>query len=486
MTSKSATPDRNARAVVQRLWSFCNVLKDDGVSYSDYVEQLTFLLFLKMEEEATRETGRASALPLGARWEDLVGRTGLDLEAAYIAALQALAREPGVVGRIFAKAQNKIQDGAKLKRLVGLIDTQSWSDMDGDVKGAIYEGLLERNAEDVKSGAGQYFTPRPLVRAIASVVRPAAGESVCDPACGTGGFLLEALRTVGTQGRRRGSARPRPSLLSGWEIVPATARLCLMSLHLRGVPDDEIDVCVGDALLAPPGRKFDVVLSNPPFGRRSSMTFSNEAAADAEQLVYRRDDFVATTSNKQLNFLQHVMSLLGPGGRAAVVVPDSVLSEGGAGEAVRRALLTRFDAHTLLRLPTGIFYAGSVKSSVLFFDAPRAPRAKRKGGMLWTYDLRTGRRFSLRSDPLTDEALADFVARYGGSDRKDRRRGGPFQRFQIGDVLASDRCSLDLGLMAPSGPLELEPPGMIAAEIIDRLEAAADAIRAVEDLLGRR
>jgi len=486
VTSKSATPDRNARAVVQRLWSFCNVLKDDGVSYSDYVEQLTFLLFLKMEEEATRETGRASALPLGARWEDLVGRTGLDLEAAYIAALQALAREPGVVGRIFAKAQNKIQDGAKLKRLVGLIDTQSWSDMDGDVKGAIYEGLLERNAEDVKSGAGQYFTPRPLVRAIASVVRPAAGESVCDPACGTGGFLLEALRTVGTQGRRRGSARPRPSLLSGWEIVPATARLCLMSLHLRGVPDDEIDVCVGDALLAPPGRKFDVVLSNPPFGRRSSMTFSNEAAADAEQLVYRRDDFVATTSNKQLNFLQHVMSLLGPGGRAAVVVPDSVLSEGGAGEAVRRALLTRFDAHTLLRLPTGIFYAGSVKSSVLFFDAPRAPRAKRKGGMLWTYDLRTGRRFSLRSDPLTDEALADFVARYGGSDRKDRRRGGPFQRFQIGDVLASDRCSLDLGLMAPSGPLELEPPGMIAAEIIDRLEAAADAIRAVEDLLGRR
>ena len=193
MTSKSATPDRNARAVVQRLWSFCNVLKDDGVSYSDYVEQLTFLLFLKMEEEATRETGRASALTLGARWEDLVGRTGLDLEAAYIAALQALAREPGVVGRIFAKAQNKIQDGAKLKRLVGLIDTQSWSDMDGDVKGAIYEGLLERNAEDVKSGAGQYFTPRPLVRAIASVVRPAAGESVCDPACGTGGFLLEAL-----------------------------------------------------------------------------------------------------------------------------------------------------------------------------------------------------------------------------------------------------------------------------------------------------
>lgn len=486
MTFKSATPEQNARAVVQRLWSFCNVLKDDGVSYSDYVEQLTFLLFLKMEQEATRETGRASALPPGSRWEDLGGRTGLDLEAAYIAALQALAREPGVVGRIFAKAQNKIQDGAKLKRLVGLIDTQRWSDMDGDVKGAIYEGLLERNAEDVKSGAGQYFTPRPLVRAIASVVRPAAGESVCDPACGTGGFLLEALRAVGTQGRWRGSARSRPSLLSGWEIVPATARLCLMSLHLRGVPDEEIDVRVGDALLALPSRKFDVVLSNPPFGRRSSMTFSNEAATDAEQLVYRRDDFVATTSNKQLNFLQHVMSLLGPGGRAAVVVPDSVLSEGGAGEVVRRALLTRFDAHTLLRLPTGIFYAGSVKSSVLFFDALRAPQAKRKDGTLWTYDLRTGRRFSLRSDPLTDEALADFIARYGGSDRKDRRRGGPFQQFQIRDVLASDRCSLDLGLTVRSGPLELEPPEMIAAEIIDRLEGAADAIRAVEDLLGRR
>ncbi len=487
MISSNVGSDRDVRAVVQRLWGFCNVLKDDGVSYSDYVEQLTFLLFLKMEEEATREAGRTSKLPRGARWENLVGRSGLDLEAAYIAALQALAREPGTVGRIFARAQNKIQDGAKLKRLVGLIDSERWSDMNGDIKGAIYEGLLERNAEDVKSGAGQYFTPRPLVRAIASVVQPMSGESVCDPACGTGGFLLEALRVISAASRPRRSAKPSPSLLAGWEIVPATARLCLMSLHLRGVPDDLIDVSVGDALLTPPDRKFDVVLTNPPFGRRSSMTFSNEAVADADQLVYRRDDFVATTSNKQLNFLQHVMSLLGPGGRAAVVLPDSVLSEGGSGEAVRRALLTRFNAHTLLRLPTGIFYAGSVKSSVLFFDAARAPRATRGEGTLWTYDMRTGRRFTLRSDPMTDDVLADFVTRYGGSARKDRRQGGPFRRFLVEDVLASDRCSLDLGLAAPSGPVaELEPPRQIAAEIIDRLEAAADAVRAVEELLGGR
>ena len=487
MTSSSADPDRNVRAVVQRLWGFCNILKDDGVSYSDYVEQLTFLLFLKMEEEATRDTKRASVLPDDTRWKDLVGRSGLDLEARYIAALQALAREPGIMGRIFARAQNKIQDGAKLKRLVRLIDAEHWSEMDGDVKGAIYEGLLERNAEDVKSGAGQYFTPRPLVRAIASVVQPLPGESVCDPACGTGGFLLEALRALRGTRRPRGRAAPKTLLLAGWEIVPAAARLCLMNLHLRGVLDDEIDVTVGDALTSKPERKFDVVLTNPPFGRRSSMTFSNEAAQDRDQLIYRRDDFVTTTSNKQLNFLQHAMSLLGPDGRAAVVLPDSLLFEAGAGEAVRRALLARFDVHTLLRLPTGIFYAGSVKSSVLFFDGRGREPGRPRDGMLWTYDMRTGRRFSLRSDPISDDALADFVARYGGSGRKGRRQGGPLRKFQVEEILASDRCSLDLGLAGPSGTVNsLEPPNVVAAEIIDRLEAAADAVRAVEELLGQR
>lgn len=483
MTSEIPNPDRSVRLVVQRLWGFCNVLKDDGVSYGDYVEQLTFLLFLKMEDEAVRETGRPSTLPAGARWIDLVSRSGLDLEAHYIAVLQALAREPGTVGRIFSRAQNKIQDGAKLKRLVALIDATKWSDMDGDVKGAIYEGLLERNAEDVKSGAGQYFTPRSLVRAIATVVQPLAGESICDPACGTGGFLLEALRALRSEGGHSGLA---PSLLAGWEIVPATARLCLMSLYLRGVPDNEIDVVVGDALLSVPRQTFDIVLSNPPFGRRSSMTFSNEAPSDPDQLVYRREDFIATTSNKQLNFLQHIMSLLGPKGRAAVIVPDSVLSEGGAGELIRRALLTRFDLHTLLRLPTGIFYAGSVKSSVLFFDRKKAKVGCRKEEKIWTYDMRTGRRFSLRSDPLTDEALADFVVRYGGHERLGRTVSGPFRSWKVREILASDRCSLDLGIVASQGSTnEVEPPGVIAAEIIDRLEAAVEAIRAVEEGLGR-
>ena len=479
-TYRTPDADRNARAVIQRLWSFCNVLKDDGVSYGDYVEQLTYLLFLKMEDEAIRETGRPSTLPKGARWSDLVGRSGIDLEARYIAALQLLGHAPGTVGRIFLRAQNKIQDGAKLKRLIKLIDAERWSDMDSDVKGTIYEGLLERNAEDVKSGAGQYFTPRPLVRAITAVVRPAVGESVCDPACGTGGFLLESLRVIRSRPGRRDSDLD-PSILAGWEIVPATARLCLMSLYLRGVPDHEMDVNVGDALLAAPDRAFDVVLTNPPFGRRSSMTFSNEAAADADQLVYRRDDFLATTSNKQLNFLQHVMSLLGRKGRAAVVVPDSVLSEGGAGETVRRALLELFEVHTLLRLPPGIFYAGSVKSSVLFFDR-RPTKSKPRGSeRLWTYDMRTGKRFSLRSEPLTDEAMDDFIGRYGGTNRKSRTADGPFRSFAIGDILGFERCSLDLGLAIGSTSVDIaEPPSVIAAEIIDRLEAAADAIRAIE------
>ncbi|HEX8381819.1 MAG TPA: class I SAM-dependent DNA methyltransferase [Sphingomonas sp.] len=485
MTSSHPSPDRHARAVVQRLWGFCNVLKDDGVSYGDYVEQLTFLLFLKMEEEATRGGERASALPEGARWRDLLDPCGLPLEARYINVLQTLSHQAGTVGRIFARAQNRIQDAAKLKRLIGLIDAERWSDMDIDVKGAIYEGLLERNAEDVKSGAGQYFTPRPLLRAITAVMGPVEGESVCDPACGTGGFLLEARRSIGARGgrneRRRGAA---PSLFAGWEIVPDTARLCLMSLHLRGIPDDEIEIHVGDALLAQPERTFDLVLTNPPFGRRSSMTFSTEADTDAERLVYGRPDFVATTSNKQLNFLQHVMSLVSPGGRAAVIVPDSLLSEGGAGEAVRRALLTRFDVHTLLRLPPGIFYAGSVKSSVLFFDRPTERPVKR--GRLWTYDMRTGRRFSLRGDPLTDDALADFVRSYGGRRRSGRVEGEHFGTHSVAEALASDRCSLDLGLVNSTEQVEHDVPAAIAAEIIERLEAAADAIRAIEQQLKAR
>lgn len=482
MTFSHQSPDRHARAVVQRLWGFCNVLKDDGVSYGDYVEQLTFLLFLKMEEEAIRSGGRASALPNGARWRDLLDLAGLSLEARYIDVLQTLSRQAGTVGRIFARAQNRIQDAAKLKRLIGLIDAERWSDMDVDVKGAIYEGLLQRNAEDVKSGAGQYFTPRPLLRAITTVMEPAKGDSICDPACGTGGFLLEARRSIGSSAGQRGRGRDSAStLFAGWEIVPDTARLCLMSLYLRGIPDDEIEIHVGDALLGQAERTFDLVLTNPPFGRRSSMTFSNEARTDADRLVYGRPDFVATTSNKQLNFLQHVMSLVSPGGRAAVIVPDSLLSEGGAGEAVRRALLTRFDVHTMLRLPPGIFYAGSVKSSVLFFDRPS--KGPSKPQMLWTYDMRTGRRFSLKDDPLTDDSLADFVGCYGGRKRAVRAEGEHFSRHSLVDILKSDRCSLDLGIVNSKEQVEYDMPAAIAAEIIDRLEAAADAIRAVEQQL---
>ncbi|MFJ6023544.1 N-6 DNA methylase [Brevundimonas sp. NPDC092305] len=485
MTSDPSAP-ADVRAIVQRLWSYCHVLKDDGVSYGDYVEQLTFLLFLKMEDETVRDANRISKLPKGARWNDLLGLSGLDLEAKYIDVLQILAHQPGVVGRIFARAQNKIQDSAKLKRLVTLIDSERWSNMTVDVKGAIYEGLLERNAEDVKSGAGQYFTPRPLLRAITAAVEPRMGERICDPACGTGGFLLESRRFIAERTDRKTPSGSGRSVYAGVEIVPDTARLCLMSLHLRGITDEEIDIRVGDALMSSPEPIFDVVLTNPPFGRRSSMTFTNESRSDSDRLVYRRDDFVATTSNKQLNFLQHVMSILAPTGRAAVVVPDGTLSEGGAGEAIRRVLLERFDVHTLLRLPAGIFYAGSVKSSVLFFDRKPA-KSRREAGSIWTYDLRSGHRFSLRSDPLTDEALTDFVERYGGKGRRARKESERFKRFAVTEVLASERCSLDIGIIGQGAhAAQDEPPASIATDIIDRLEAAADAIRAVEQQLDER
>jgi type I restriction enzyme M protein len=475
--------------IVQRLWNFCNVLKDDGVSYSDYVEQLTFLLFLKMEAEASGKAKSASRIPEAYRWPSLVNRSGLDLETHYFATLQALSQEPGIVGRIFHRAQNRIQDAAKLKRLVALINAEKWSMMDADVKGAIYEGLLEKNAEDVKSGAGQYFTPRSLLRAIVEVVAPKPDDTMCDPACGTGGFFLAVHRYVTSQ-RKLTTAQARhvsEDMFSGHEIVPTTARLCLMNLVLQGIGGNRVPISVGDALIDKPDTTYDLVLTNPPFGRKSSMIFTHEdGKEDRENLIYQRDDFVATTSNKQLNFLQHIMTLLNKRGRAAVVVPDNVLFEGGAGEAIRRHLLTAFEVHTLLRLPPGIFYAPSVKANVLFFER-HSRRRKIHSKDLWVYDLRSGSTFSLRSKPMGDGALRDFVNCFKSSSRATRTESERFKRFDVADLLKRDRCSLDLGLSDPGDGEEevLPPPAILAAEIIDKLEAAADAIRVVEEQLGR-
>ena len=266
-----------------------------------------------------------------------------------------------MLGIIFRKAQNKIQDPAKLRRLiVDLIDREKWLTLDADVKGDAYEGLLQKNAEDVKTGAGQYFTPRPLIEAVVDCMRPEPDDRICDPACGTGGFLLAAHSCISRHHKLNPDQKKhlKYDALRGWEIVDNTARLCVMNLYLHGIDPDESPITVGDSLKADPGDRFTMVLTNPPFGKKSSVAVVNEEEeAEKQDDVIVRDDFWTSTKNKQLNFVQHVKTLLGINGRAAIVVPDNVLFEGGAGERIRRKLLHECDVHTLLRLPTGVFYA---------------------------------------------------------------------------------------------------------------------------------
>src|SRR4051794_29434564 len=340
--------DDHARQLVQKLWNFCNLLRDDGLSYGDYVEQLTYLLFLKMGHERTGPPWNDEArIPAGYDWLSLVGKEGPELEAHYTVLLNELGRQPGLLGLIFRKAQNKVQDPAKLRRLiVDLIDPETWSGVDADVKGDAYEGLLERNAADTKSGAGQYFTPRPITWAMTEVMAPRPGQVMPTPACGTGGFLLSAFDYITKHHRldREDLRFLRDHAFRGNEIVDNTARLCAMNLFLHGIGGADLNatppITVADALLQEPSEKVDLVLANPPFGKASSVTVIGEdgrVSATTESIT--RNDFWATTSNKQLNFLQHIRSMLKVNGAAAVVLPDNVLFEGGAGETIRRRLL---------------------------------------------------------------------------------------------------------------------------------------------------
>jgi len=479
----------SSSGLVQRLWNYCNVLRDDGLSYGDYLEQLTYLLFLKMADEQTKPPfSRDAIVPEGYDWPSLLARDGDELEVHYRHLLEELGRKTGMIGVVFRKAQNKIQDPAKLRRLiVDLIDRESWLTLDADVKRDAYEGLLEKNAEDVKTGAGQYFTPRPLIQAIVEVMRPEPGMSICDPACGTGGFLLAAHDHIARNHLLDPDERKhlRYDALRGWEIVDATARLCVMNLLLHGIGAEDAGspIEVDDALKALPSERFDLVLTNPPFGRKSSISFVNEEGeATREDLVVLRDDFWASTSNKQLNFVQHVKSLLKVNGRAAVVVPDNVLFEGGAGETVRRKLLHECDVHTLLRLPTGIFYAQGVKANVLFFDrkpASETPWTRE----LWIYDLRTNKHFTLKQNPLRREHLQEFVDAYGAREESER-----FRRFSYEELLARDKVSLDITWLRDESLEDLEnlpPPEVIAQEIVEDLEAALTEFSAIAVSLRR-
>jgi type I restriction enzyme M protein len=476
----------NVASLISKLWSYCDVLRDDGLSYGDYVEQLTYLLFLKMADEQTRPPlNRPSLIPAAFSWPELLKRDGDALEIQYRHSLEELGHEKGMLGVIFRKAQNKIQDPAKLRRLIAdLIDREQWTTLDTDIKGDAYEGLLAKNAEDVKTGAGQYFTPRALIRAIVDVMRPEPEKSICDPACGTGGFLLAAHDFIADHHHldRDQQRHLRFEALHGWEIVDGTARLCVMNMYLHGIGGDESPIRVADSLAADPGDRFDMVLTNPPFGKKSSFLVVNaEGESERESLVVVRDDFWASTSNKQLNFLQHIKTLLKINGRAAVVLPDNVLFEGGAGETVRRKLLDECDVHTLLRLPTGIFYAQGVKANVLFFDR-RAGGERAATEKLWIYDFRTNRHFTLKTNPLRREDLDEFVVAYNPENRHDRSESEHFKAFDYVDLLKRDRASLDIFWLRDESLEDSEnlpAPELIAAEIVEDLQAALDEFAAI-------
>jgi len=480
------------KQLVYKLWNYCNILRDDGLSYGDYVEQLTYLLFLKMaDEQAKPPFNRPSVVPAGVDWESLVRLDGDALEVQYRHVLAELGRRPGLLGIVFRKAQNRIQDPAKLRRLVvDLIDREQWMTLAADVKGDAYEGLLEKNAADTKSGAGQYFTPRPLIEAIVEVMRPDPDMTICDPACGTGGFFLAAYQYIVNHHRLDPDQRRhlRAGAFTGWEIVDNTARLCGMNMILHGIesPESESPIHVADALIGDPGDRFDMVLSNPPFGRKSSMNIINEEGeTDRQNLTVVRDDFWASTSNKQLNFVQHIKTLLRIGGRAAVVVPDNVLFEGGAGETIRRRLLHECDVHTLLRLPTGIFYAQGVKANVLFFDrkpASETPWTRE----LWVYDYRTNVHHTLKTNPLRRADLDAFVKAFRPGERFQRIESERFHRFTSEDLLARDKASMDLFWLRDESLEDadnLPAPHILAAEIVEDLEAALAEFTAISDLL---
>jgi len=511
----------SSAAIVSKVWNYAHVLKNAGVGYGDYIEQITYLLFLKLADEMT-DLGYDNPIPPEFAWSELSSKSGDDLEIHYRHTLDNLGKEPGLVGIIFRKAQNKISNPSDLQRVIKMIGDEDWSGMDVDIKGAIYEGLLEKTASSSDKGAGQYFTPRPLIRAIVEVMAPKPGQVISDPACGTGGFLLAAHDFIAEHNKLDKAARKhlKTEALWGTDIVPGVVSLCAMNMYLHGIGkvaeasslssgegqrrDASATVDRADALSQPSGRKFDMILANPPFGKKGGYTIvGDDGKISTEKQEYERDEFWATTSNKQLNFLQHIVSELKVGGTAAVVLPDNVLFEGGAGEIIRRELLKRCNVHTLLRLPTGIFYAQGVKANVLFFERKEASE-KPWTKDLWIYDLRTNQHFTLKTNPLANKDLDDFKACYTGRDASPqasakgkeavvsakqpyhRKESERFKRFSYDEIVARDKANLDIFWLKDDSLEDSEnlpPPAELAAEIVESLEAALEEFRAVEAAL---
>lgn len=484
--------------IISKVWGMCGPLRDDGVSYGDYLEQLTYLIFLKMSDEYAKPPyKRQTGIPEGYGWADMNNLKGAELEVKYKEILEKLAEQGGILSKIFKGATNKISNAAILSRIVAMIDKEKWVSMSSDVKGEIYEGLLQKNAEDIKSGAGQYFTPRPLIKAMVKCIRPEPMKTVVDPCCGSGGFLLAAQDFIANEYTldREQKEFMKSKAFRGNELVATTFKLCLMNLYLHNIGDiyGNIPVTLGDALLTDSGERYDYVLTNPPFGKKSSITFTNEEGEqEDEDLVYNRQDFWTTSSNKQLNFVQHINTILKSTGKAAVVVPDNVLFEGGAGEIVRRKLLETTYLHTILRLPTGIFYKPGVKANVIFFDKrPASPDIQTKE--VWVYDFRTNVHFTLKKNPMTESDLEDFIKCYNPENRYERSETwsedtpeGRFRKFNIDEILQRDKLSLDIFWIKDKSLADLDnlpAADELADDIIENLQSALDSFRELRSKL---
>ena len=481
----------DASQIGKRAWSYAGVLMAAGLSCVEYVEQLTMLLFLKMADQLTEAPyNKPPIVPPELGWKALLKLDGAPLEKQYSDAVETLGLKPGMLGVIFKGARCDIHNPALLKQLVvNLIDKEDWLSLPVDVKGTIYEELLQRSASESTKGAGQYFTTRAVIKTMVEVMQPTPQDRICDPAAGTGGFLFNAynyvLDTFGKKLNADEKRALREELVEGMELSPKVGRMCAMNLYLHGIGGDKVVVHSGhDSLAAPWNKEYTMILANPPFGKSQGLLFVNaEGETEKDDQVVVREDFWTSTSNKQLNFVQHMFSLLEINGRAAVVLPDNVLFEGGAGEKVRRNLLQKCNVHTLLRLPTGIWYANGVKANVLFFDKKEG-RPEPWTDELWVYDLRTNKHFTQKQSPITRQDFDEFVACYqpGAMHKRtptwsEDNPDGRWRSYKYDELIKRDKLSLDLFWIKDQSLTDadsLPAPDIIATEIADELETALE------------
>ncbi len=469
-----ADVQKSEAALVKKVWDIANVLASAGVGFTDYITQLTYILFLKMDAEK-EELGLGSSLPEGYKWNDIAELNGDDLIDKYEEVLKELSQDDGLIGTIFTKASNKINSPVHLAKVLQMVGNENWYMMEGDFKGAIYESILEKNGQDKKSGAGQYFTPRALIKAMVEVTDPKITETVADPACGTGGFLLAAFEHMKPQSKEIAKQNfLKNNALFGADNTALVVTLASMNLYLHDIGTEKSPIICQDSLLDTSEKMFDVILANPPFGTRPQGSVAVDSA---------RPEFIKTSDN-QVNFLQHIMSIVKTGGRVAVILPDNVLTDGNATAKVREKLLADFNLHTILRLPTGIFYAGGVKTNVLFFEKG----SKTKD--IWVYDYRTGVKHTMATKPMTRADLDDFVNCYCTGHLEDRKEtyseenpNGRWRKFSEEEVYARDQLKLDFKWMDLS-----EKDDRTITEILDEMQsksaAITDAVAKLQEILG--